>query len=72
MVGHRVGHAVRGFSDRYATFSNSLATELERVSFGLSVDEAALGKLWGHRTEAQNYVVIGDPAARVRVGDLVA
>jgi hypothetical protein len=66
--GEPVGHAMKDFNERYATLSTSLSNKLEKIGFGgLVVPDDELARLWTERNDAQNYVVLGDPAAAIRV-----
>ncbi len=58
---------MKDFNERYAALSTSMSDILERVGFaGFVVSDAELARLWTQRNDAQNYVVLGDPAAAVR------
>jgi hypothetical protein len=67
LAGEPVGHSTMDFSQRYATYSTDLLGKLDP-----SLPEARLptdGDLawtWLERNDAQNYLVLGDPAARLR------
>ena len=68
--GDPVGLATRDFSDRYAAASLRI---LNLIS-GSTVAKprpAELAALWVERNDAQNYVLLGDPAVRLRVDDMV-
>ena len=68
LLGQPVAHAMKDFNERYAALSTSLSDLLERIGFsGLVVPDAELARLWTERNDAQNYVVLGDPAAAARV-----
>jgi hypothetical protein len=65
--GEPVGHSTLDFSQRYATASVSLANLLAPHQPGSKLPaDPALVRLWVARNDAQNYVVLGDPAARLR------
>lgn len=66
MAGRPVGHAMKDFNEKYAALSTNLSDVLENVSFGKVVPDSELATLWTERNDAQNYAVIGDPAARLR------
>jgi len=53
------------FNDRNAQYSGRLAELLEDAGFG-SVSESALASAWLLRNDAQGYVLLGDPAVRLR------
>lgn len=65
LIGHPVGLALQNFNDRYAQYSAALADLLEVAGFA-SVPEAALASAWLLRNDAQGYVLLGDPAVRLR------
>ena len=68
LLGQPVAHAMKDFNERYAALSTSLSDLLERIGFsGLVVPDTELARLWTERNDAQNYVVLGDPAAAARV-----
>ena len=69
--GQPVGHAVKDFNERYASLSTELNTKLENMGFGATVPDVDLASNWVERNDAEGYAVIGDPAARLRVDDLV-
>jgi hypothetical protein len=71
LAGEPVGHATQDFSQRYATASAELANQLDPAQPGARrpADED-LAWTWVERNDAQNYVVLGDPAVRLRVDDL--
>jgi hypothetical protein len=69
--GERVGQATLDFSRRYATYSADLRTMLDPSRPGAAKPAAAeLVARWVERNDAQGYVVLGDPAARLRVEGL--
>jgi len=62
--GWRVGAAVDVLHSRCNEISYELAAALKERHFGLQNDEEVAG-LWLAQTDAANYVVLGDPAARL-------
>jgi hypothetical protein len=66
--GNPVGFAVRAFNDKYANFSTALLSIIEKQESGQVPDPARFSDLWICRNDAQNYVIIGDPAVRLRFG----
>jgi hypothetical protein len=69
LAGQPVGHATRDFSERYASLSTVLLSILEaaRAGAGPTAGDLELIWTWVERNDAQNYVLLGDPAARLRV-----
>jgi hypothetical protein len=61
---------VRDFRQRFAMLSAALGDLLERAGYGLPLPEGELETLWVERNDSRNYVVLGDPAARLRVDAL--
>ena len=66
--GQPVGHAVKDFNERYAALSTSLTSMLEEIGFGAFVEDAQLARAWVEHNDAEGYVVVGDPAAALRIG----
>jgi hypothetical protein len=71
LTGTPVGHAVSGaFGARFAVLSTALASATSpSAAGGGRLSDRDLVLHWLERNDAQNYVVIGDPAARVRSND---
>ena len=72
MAGYPVGAAMEPFNQRYAACTelllNSLSLEKRREGFELTPTEMDRTlELWSMRNDARNYVVLGDPAVRLRV-----
>jgi hypothetical protein len=71
LAGEPVGHATMDFSQRYATSSVALLNKLSPSQPGaLAATDQDLAWTWVERNDAQNYVVLGDPAVRLRTDDL--
>ncbi len=70
LAGQPVGYAMKDFNERFASLSVSLSNTLQQVGFGQSVPDDDLAATWTERNDAGGYLVIGDPAVRLRVGDL--
>ncbi len=66
-AGQPVGHAMQDFNLRYAALATELSGLLEQAGFGASVDELELARAWVEHNDAQGYLVLGDPAVRLRV-----
>jgi hypothetical protein len=65
-----VGHATRDFSLKYAILSADLLLMLDRTKPGPRPDDEELAWTWIACNDAQNYIVLGDPAVRIRVDHL--
>ena len=63
MLGHRIGQATDAFNMRWAAIATSLSDDL-RAGGG---DAGALAREWIARDDARNYIILGDPAVRLRV-----
>lgn len=72
MKGARVGYATDKLNAQWGTLSTELAPLLERRAAGLTVNESRLLSVWIARDDARNYVILGDPAVRLRPQPLVA
>lgn len=65
--GSRLGPAMESFALRHADLAVSLNGELEDIKFGAIPNEISLANLWTANNDARSYVIIGDPAVRLRV-----
>ena len=65
--GSRIGSAMEYFNNRYAELAAYLTNELKRPKTMVGRDEK-IAFLWTASTDARNYVVLGDPAARLSPG----
>ena len=70
LLGQPVGYALKDFNERYAALSVSLANTLQQVGFGKHVPDDDLADEWICRNDSGGYLVVGDPAVRLRVADL--
>ena len=61
-----VGYALKDMRERYATLSAGLGKTFENMKFGINPSDQELVTAWAERNDAGGYVVIGDPAARLR------
>jgi hypothetical protein len=68
LAGQPVGFAMKDFNEKYAALSANLSDVLERQGFGIAVSDRMLAGLWTERNDAQNYVVLGDPAVHLKAG----
>jgi hypothetical protein len=58
---------MKDFNEKYAQLSVNVSEILEQIGFGKLVPDSQLARLWTERNDAQNYVVLGDPAATLKV-----
>jgi hypothetical protein len=71
LSGERVGNGPLDFSQRYATCSAALLGRLDpSLPAAKQPLDPELVSAWIERNDAQNYVVLGDPAVRLRTEDL--
>jgi hypothetical protein len=70
LTGQPVGYAMKDFYERYASLSTSLNSKLEEISFGAEVPDYELAATWTERNDSEGYIVLGDPAVRLRVDAL--
>jgi hypothetical protein len=70
MAGEPVGHATKNFSERYAVLSSELLSMLDETSPGPKPAPQEVAATWVERNDAQNYVLLGDPAVRLRTDSL--
>ena len=66
LSGEPVGHATKNFSERYAVLSTALASALDETSKDVKLPTQEIAATWVERNDAQNYVLLGDPAVRLR------
>jgi hypothetical protein len=70
MRGERIGQAADSFNMRWAALSTSLAEYQKDIRVGAEVPIGRLKGMWMARDDARNFVIIGDPAVRLRVEDM--
>jgi hypothetical protein len=68
--GQRIGSATDNFNLRWAGLSAELAEVMVDARQGLPVDMDKLALAWVARDDARNYIVLGDPAVKLRVEDM--
>lgn len=59
------------FNIRWAALSSELADLHADLLQGADVSMKTLGDLWVARDDARNFMILGDPAVRLRVEDMV-
>jgi hypothetical protein len=67
--GERIGQATDAFNTRWAALSTELSDRQNQG--GEEADASELASLWIARDDARNYIILGDPAVRLRA-DLMA
>ncbi len=66
LAGEPVGHATKNFSERYAVLSTALLSQLDETDPAAKPTPQEIASTWIERNDAQNYVVLCDPAVRLR------
>lgn len=67
LSGERLGQATDQFDVRRAALSFELADLLRAVERKKAIPDWEVANLWMARNDARNYIVLGDPAIRLRV-----
>jgi hypothetical protein len=68
-LGFPIGAAMEYANTRYAEISTMLTKELEDIKFKKKPDALKLASWWTANNDARSYVIIGDPAVKLPVGD---
>jgi hypothetical protein len=58
------------FNERYAELSAELTTLLQEARRGNTTVESQLAGIWTANNDARSYIILGDPAVRLPVGNL--
>ena len=67
LAGMPLGMAMEYVSAKYATTASELTSLLHEIrAFGRVVDDRELAQLWLATNDARNFLIIGDPAVRLR------
>lgn len=73
MKGERIGQCTDQFNLRWAVLTAELADlKRQRSILPGQVADAVLANRWVARDDARNYVILGDPAVRLRVEDMTS
>jgi len=67
LLGKPIGYAMKDLNEKYAVLSANLAAVLEDMGWGARIPDEQLASLWLQRNDAQNYILLGDPAVRLKV-----
>jgi hypothetical protein len=68
LAGQPVGFAMKDFNERYAALSVSLSNLLEELELDSTrASDQELVVHWIERNDAEGYLIVGDPAARLRI-----
>lgn len=71
LSGKPIGHVMSGrFGARFAELSTDLLNDISPTATGQRPNDRDLVNRWIERNDAQNYVLLGDPAVRIRSEDL--
>jgi hypothetical protein len=62
-----IGHALRDLRDEAVLLAVSLMQDVEHVHAGLPIPAATLAQRWTARQNVQSLILLGDPAARLRL-----
>jgi hypothetical protein len=68
--GQRIGAATDTFNLRWAALSTQLAEAHVDLMHDPNMDVAQLGILWVARDDARNFMILGDPAVRLREAEM--
>ena len=68
LLGKPIGYAMKDFNEKYAVHSAGLSALIENVGWGKAVPDQQLAIEWLQRNDAQNYIILGDPAVRLMHG----
>lgn len=69
MKGYPVGCAFDFFNECYAELATVLSKELQDIHYGKKINHYDLSKFWTTTQDTSNYVIMGDPAVRLVIGD---
>lgn len=64
--GAPIGHAMQTFGAKYSSISAELSEIIHETKYGVKPDEQMLAGMWTANNDARSYVILGDPAVRLR------
>lgn len=70
--GAPIGWALEFFNDRYAELASGLTEDLENARWGATLDDLEMSTKWTEHNDARSYIVLGDPAVRLPLGESTA
>ena len=70
LAGGRVGSAMEYFNQRYAELATDLTGVIEDLDCQMEVDLQDLAGKWTAHNDARSFIVLGDPAVRLPVGEV--
>lgn len=70
LIGERIGKATDQFDVRRAAISYDLADMYRDLEYRKQIPDREVLETWIARNDARNYVILGDPAVRLRVEDM--
>jgi len=70
LMGQPVGHSTKDFSEKYAVLSSELLQKLDQGQASAASPDRELAMTWIERNDAQNYILLGDPAVKLAVSKL--
>jgi hypothetical protein len=71
LEGHPIGSALEYFNSRYAELASDLTTEIDETTEEIQ-NTIKIAGMWTASHDSRNYLVLGDPAVRLSLGDGVA
>jgi hypothetical protein len=70
LIGQPVGVAMKDIRDKYGELSGILSDALKDKDSGMEISDRQLATYWIERNDAEGYIVLGDPAVRLRADEM--